>query len=439
MPILRPFRSTLYNLNVVKDLNLVVAPPYDVITPEQREEYASKSPYNIVHLTLPEGEGDEKYQNARKRLLSWLLKDVLTTDDDPGIFIYEQRFTVKGVNYKRRGIVALLKVEDYGNGVYRHERTFGGPKEDRKKLMEAVEGHLESLFFLYSDKENKVNNKIYDMEFDYTSRSVVDENGVKHTIWKIPNKSLEEEILKVIGDSKIYIADGHHRYETTLIYAKERNATEQDPYSYVLGTFFNMYSKDLVILPTHRLIKVESFSQEEFIRKLNQYFKIAVINYSPEIVDMALNKLNLVMNDRKQKGEICFGVYSMYEPNKIFLITLKEELKGSIIDKYAKDLGKEVAALDVSILTELILKEILGLSQESILSKAYVDYIRHEKDAIQIVRKGIRDLVFILNPVTKEEVIKVSEAGLIMPQKSTDFYPKIESGLNLFLFREQQL
>ncbi|MGC8964875.1 MAG: DUF1015 family protein [Brevinematia bacterium] len=133
MPILRSFKSTLYNVNVVKDLNLVVAPPYDVISPEQREEYASKSPYNIVHLTLPEGEGDEKYQNARKKLLSWLLKDVLITDDEPGIFIYEQRFSIKGINYKRRGIVALLKVEDYGNGIYRHEKTFGGPKEDRRK------------------------------------------------------------------------------------------------------------------------------------------------------------------------------------------------------------------------------------------------------------------------------------------------------------------
>ncbi|MGB9621788.1 MAG: DUF1015 domain-containing protein [Brevinematia bacterium] len=437
MPILRSFKSTLYNVNVVKDLNLVVAPPYDVISPEQREEYASKSPYNIVHLTLPEGEGDEKYQNARKKLLSWLLKDVLITDDEPGIFIYEQRFSIKGINYKRRGIVALLKVEDYGNGIYRHEKTFGGPKEDRRKLMEAVEGHLESLFFLYSDKENKVNNKIYDMEFDYTARSAVDENGVKHTVWKVPNKALEEEIIKIIGSSKIYIADGHHRYETALMYAKEKNATDQDAYSYVLGTFFNMYSKDLIILPTHRLVKVESFSQEEFLKKLGAYFKIAVINYSPEIVDMALNKLSLVMNERKQKGEVCFGVYSMYEPNKIFLITLKGELKQSIIDKYAKELGQEVAALDVSILTELVLKEILGLSSDNVLSKAYVDYIRGEKEAIQIVKKGIRDLLFILNPVTKEEVIKISEAGLVMPQKSTDFYPKIESGLNLFLFREQ--
>ncbi|MGC8766989.1 MAG: DUF1015 domain-containing protein [Brevinematia bacterium] len=437
MPILRSFKSTLYNVNVVKDLNLVVAPPYDVISSEQREEYASKSPYNIVHLTLPEGEGDEKYQNARKKLLSWLLKDVLITDDEPGIFIYEQRFSIKGINYKRRGIVALLKVEDYGNGIYRHEKTFGGPKEDRRKLMEAVEGHLESLFFLYSDKENKVNNKIYDMEFDYTARSAVDENGVKHTVWKVPNKALEEEIIKIIGSSKIYIADGHHRYETALMYAKEKNATDQDAYSYVLGTFFNMYSKDLIILPTHRLVKVESFSQEEFLKKLGAYFKIAVINYSPEIVDMALNKLSLVMNERKQKGEVCFGVYSMYEPSKIFLITLKGELKQSIIDKYAKELGQEVAALDVSILTELVLKEILGLSSDNVLSKAYVDYIRDEKEAIQIVKKGIRDLLFILNPVTKEEVIKISEAGLVMPQKSTDFYPKIESGLNLFLFREQ--
>jgi uncharacterized protein (DUF1015 family) len=221
------------------------------------------------------------------------------------------------------------------------------------------------------------------------------------------------------------------------MYAKEKNATDQDAYSYVLGTFFNMYSKDLIILPTHRLVKVESFSQEEFLKKLGAYFKIAVINYSPEIVDMALNKLSLVMNERKQKGEVCFGVYSMYEPNKIFLITLKGELKQSIIDKYAKELGQEVAALDVSILTELVLKEILGLSSDNVLSKAYVDYIRDEKEAIQIVKKGIRDLLFILNPVTKEEVIKISEAGLVMPQKSTDFYPKIESGLNLFLFREQ--
>lgn len=438
MPLLKPFNATVYNTNLISDLNLVVAPPYDVITPEQREIYASKSPYNIVHLTLPEGEGDSKYSNAKKKLLSWLLKDVLTTDKKPGIFIYEQKFTIRGTNYKRRGIVCLLKVEEYGNGVFRHEKTFGGPKEDRRKLMEAVEGQLESLFFLYSDRENLVNSKIYDMEFDYTAKTATDENGVKHTLWKIPNKQLEDFILETLSKSSIYIADGHHRYETALHYAKEKGGSDSDAYSYVLGTFFNMYSKDLVILPTHRLVKVDSFSQEEFIKKLDRYFKIAVINYSEQIVDVALNKLNVVMSDRKQKGSVCFGLYSMYEANKLYLITLRDELRDSIIQEYSKSLGKEVASLDVSILTELILKNILGLSEEQVLSRAYVDYIRYEKEGIQIVKKGIRDLLFILNPVTVDEVIKVSEAGLVMPQKSTDFYPKIESGLSLYLFREQQ-
>ena len=437
MPLIKPFKATFYNTNVVSDLNLVVAPPYDVITPEQREIFASKSPYNVVHLTLPEGKGDEKYSNAKKKILSWLLKDVLVSDKEPGIFIYEQKFTYKGNNYKRRGIVALLKVEDYGNGVYRHEKTFGEPKEDRRKLMESVQGQLESLFFIYADKENKVNSKIYDMEFDYTARSVVDENGVKHTLWKIPNKQLEEYIVDAISNSKIYIADGHHRYETTLQYSKEKGGTENDAFSYVLGTFFNMYSKDLVILPTHRLVKLESFSQETFIKSISQYFKIAVINYSEQVADMALNKLNLVMNERRQKEEVCFGMYSMYDPDKLYLITLKSELKQGIIDKYSKEIGKEVASLDVSILNELVFKEILGFSQDKIVSRAYVDYIRYEKDAISVVKKGIRDLAFLLNPVSIDEVIKVSEAGLIMPQKSTDFYPKIESGLAFYLFNEQ--
>ncbi|MCS7299508.1 MAG: DUF1015 domain-containing protein [Spirochaetia bacterium] len=438
MPLLRPFNTTGYNTNLINDLNLVVAPPYDVITPEQREIYASKSPYNIVHLTLPEGEGDNKYSNAKKKLLSWLLKDVLTTDKNPGIFIYEQKFTIRGANYKRRGIVSLLKVEEYGNGVFRHEKTFGGPKEDRRKLMEAVEGQLEPLFFLYSDRDNLVNSKIYDMEFDYTAKTAVDENGVKHTLWKIPNKQLEDFILETLSKSSIYIADGHHRYETTLQYVKEKGGGDNDTYSYVLGTFFNMYSRDLVILPTHRLVKVDSFSQEEFIKKLDRYFKIAVINYSEQVVDVALNKLNMVMSDRKQKGSVCFGLYSMYEATKLYLITLKDEVKSSIIQEYSKNLGKEVASLDVSILTELVLKDTLGLSDEQILSRAYVDYIRYEKEGLQTVKKGIRDLLFILNPVTVDEVIKVSEAGLVMPQKSTDFYPKIESGLSLYLFREQQ-
>ncbi|MFN4244689.1 MAG: DUF1015 domain-containing protein [Brevinematia bacterium] len=437
MPLLKSFKSTFYNTNIINDLNLVVAPPYDVINSEQREVFASKSPYNVVHLTLPEGEGDSKYDNAKKRILSWLLKDVLVSDTEPGIFIYEQKFVYKGNNYKRRGIVALLKVEDYGNGVYRHEMTFGEPKEDRRKLMEAVRGQLESLFFIYADKDSKVNSKIYDMEFDYTARSVLDEYGVKHTIWKIPNKQLEEYILDTISKTKIYIADGHHRYETTLLYTKEKGGTENDPFSYVLGTFFNMYSRDLIILPTHRLVKLESFSQESFINTIGKYFKIAVINYSEQLVDVALNKLNIVMEERRKRGETCFGVYSMYDPNKLYLLTLKSELKQDIISKLSKDIGVEVASLDVSILNELVFKEIFGFTKEKISSRAYVDYIRYEKDAISIVKKGIRDLVFILNPVSIDEVIRVSEAGAIMPQKSTDFYPKIESGLVFYLFDEQ--
>jgi len=437
MPKIKPFKATLYNKDVVGDLNLVVAPPYDIISPEQREVFAAKSPYNIVHLTLPEGEGDRKYENAQKKLLSWLLKDVLFTDKEEGIFIYEQKFSFRGKNYKRRGIIAIMMVEDYGNGVFRHEKTFGGPKEDRRKLMEAVNGHLEPLFFLYADKESEINNKIYDMEFDYTARSVVDELGVRHTIWKVPDKKLEEFIVNKLSNSNIYIADGHHRYETALLYAKEKGIDENKPYSYVLAAFFNMYSKDLIILPTQRLVKVESFLQEEFIKKLAQYFKIAAISYSDEMSEVAISKLIAVMRDRKEKGMVCFGVYSMYDPSKIYLITLKEELKGEIIKEISSVVGQEVASLDVSILTELVLKRILGLSEEKVTSRAYVDYTRYEKDAISTVKKGIRDLAFILNPTSIEEVIRVAEKNLVMPQKSTDFFPKIESGLTIYLFNEQ--
>jgi uncharacterized protein (DUF1015 family) len=437
MPKIKPFKATLYNKDLISDFNIVVAPPYDVITPEEREIFANKSPYNIVHLTLPEGEGDKKYENAKKKMLSWLLKDVIFTDKDEGIFIYEQKFSFRGKNYKRRGIVAIMMVEDYGNGVFRHEKTFGGPKEDRKKLMESVDGHLEPLFFLYADKGSEINNKIYDMEFDYTSRSVVDEFGVKHTLWKIPDKKLEEFIINKLSQSNIYIADGHHRYETSLLYAKEKGLDETKPYSYVLAAFFNMYSKDLVILPTQRLVKVDSFLQDEFMKKVNEYFKIAAIQYSDEVADVSIARLVSVMRDRKEKGMVCFGLYSMYDPSKIYLITLKEELKDGIIKELSDIFGPEVASLDVLILTEIVLKRILGLSDEKVTSKAYVDYTRYEKDAISTVKKGVRDLAFLLNPTSIEEVIKVSEKNLVMPQKSTDFFPKIESGLVMYLFGEQ--
>ncbi len=439
MPIVRPFCITKYNHSVVGDLNLVVAPPYDVISSEKRQYYASKSPYNIVHLTLPEGQGDEKYENARKRILSFLLKDVLHTDREPGIFIYEQKFNFKGINVKRRGILCILKVEEYGNGVFRHEKTFGGPKEDRRKLMNAVNGHLESLFFLYNDKENNINNKIYDMEFDYTSQSVVDEDGVKHTLWKIPDKNLEKYILDILSNSKIYIADGHHRYETALNNAKEKNLTEKDPEAYVLGTFFNMYSKDVAILPTHRLIKTENFSRDSFLKEIGKYFKISVLPFFPNVRDIAISKLKTLLEERKTRNNTtAYGFYTMYDPEKIYLITMPDNVKQQVVNEMInKGIGKEVALLDVTILNELIFGKILGLTEEQLSSDVYLSFARSERDAIESTARGARDICFILNPVRIEEVIAVSEADLIMPQKSTDFYPKIQSGLSIYLFSEQ--
>lgn len=439
MPIVKEFKGTHYNPKVIQDLSAVTAPPYDMINEKLKEELKNRNQYNIVRLTLPDGNNNEKYKNAKKNLLSWLLRDILTTDKEPGIYLYEQVFTHRGVKYKKRGFFAIMKLEEFGESVLPHEKTFSGPKEDRFKLMEEVEGDLEPVYFMYEDPNNIITEILKPLEFDYTVLVAYDLDGFKHSVWKLPNEKIVEKIKEFMKGSKIIIADGHHRYETALNYAKMRrekepSAGEEAPWNYVFGAFFNIYDPANIILPTHRLLKLETFMYKDFMQKLGDFFKLSVVNFSGTSKLTAVPKFLEFMERKRKEGAYVFGLFSAFEPEKIYLLQLKPEIN---IDELLKDIPEPLRRLETVLLEEIVLKRVIGLSEEEIRDISILGYVRGEEEAIRLVENGTRDMTFLLNPTKIEDVVKVTKSKLFMPPKSTDFYPKLLSGLLMYLFGEQ--
>lgn len=438
MAILAPFRGILYNQEKMEDISLVVTPPYDVISKEEQEKYYQRHPNNIIRLDLGKdlpGDNDQadKYSRAADYLKIWQEDDILVRDDLPSIYYYHQEFTLKREQRKtRKGFIVLVKLEDFSSGiVLPHEKTMTGPKADRLKLMESCNANLSPIFSLYSDPEKKIDRIVEGRQDVSPFIDFFDEKKTRHQLCKIHDKEIIHNITNAIKELSLFIADGHHRYETALNYSikmrgRNKSFNGNEAYNYVMMYLSNMDDEGLVILPTHRLVyNLNDFNPDLFYKKAEEYFHVEkfVFNGNNEL---AIRGELFTELEKRGQTQHTFGMY-VKDANYYSLLTMKNEdlLNSRVMDKITPLLR----GLDVNILQAFILNGILGISDQNMESQKNVNFIEDGDEAIELVKKDKYQLIFLMNPTMVKQVNEAACARVRMPQKSTFFYPKLPSGL----------
>lgn len=437
-----PFRATRYNPSAVR-VEDVVTQPYDKITPAMQQVYYQRSPYNLVRIILglpelfDEPGVNDVYTRAAADFHEWRAKGVLQTDNDASIFAYSQRFQVPGQPgeiRERRGFIALGGLEDYAaKVVFRHEQTLSKPKSDRLNLLKATRAHFGQIFMLYSDPAQSIEKMLF-QNFQ-PQIEVTDDYGVLHRVARVTDPHMLRLVIGSMSDNKLIIADGHHRYETALNYSKERapaqvtHTRERDlastlphppyPEAAVMMTFVNMDSEGLVILPTHRVVfDLEGFRPEVFLERAAPFFEIEKLDTAdaPQLTA----KLAQVGSDVTTLVAVL--------ANGAHLL----KAKPGAVEKTLAHLPERQRQLDVTQLHSLVLEQLLGLSEESIRDQRNLRYLRDASEAVEQVTKGSAQAAFLMNPSTLQELREIAFNGEVMPQKSTDFYPKLLSGLAIY-------
>lgn len=438
MAVLAPFRGIFYNQEIIKDIALVVTPPYDVISKEAQENYYQRHPYNIIRLVLgkdlPEdNDRINKYSRAANHLETWQKESVLVRDTLPSICYYKQEFTIQKDQKKtRKGFVALIKLEDFTSGVVLpHEKTMTGPKSDRLRLIESCNANLSPIFSLYADPEKKIERIIEEKIHPTPFIDFINDNGIRNQLWKVHDRNIINRVSEGLKNSSLFIADGHHRYETSLNYCaqlkkKSESYSGNEAYNYVMMYLSNMDDGGLVILPTHRLLyNLNDFRPSLFHEKAQKYFHIEEFGFKSsnelEVRRKLLNQLEI-----QGQREHTFGLY-VQGTNCYNLLTLKDE--DIFNSPVMENVPAVIRGLDVNILQTLILNGILGLNDQNMESQRNVDFVEDSDQAIEWVKEGRYQLTFLINPTKIKQVNVASCAQVRMPQKATFFYPKVPSGL----------
>ncbi len=428
---IKPFQGIRYNPDKVGDISQVVAPPYDKITPSLQETLYQRHQNNVVRLILgkinkDDNEENNRYTRAAEYLQSWMENEILVRDKDPSLYLYEQVFTAPEHGKKvRRGIICAVKLMEPGKGIHPHERTLSGPKEDRLKLMRATNANFGQIFSLFKDEPGNSLKLIEEITKEAPLSDFYFDDGIQNRLWVISDEQKISMFQEVVKESELFIADGHHRYETALNYAMERREqlgdsySGDEPFDYVMMTLVNMDDPGLVILPTHRAVKkIKRFNKDRFIRDLDRFFYIQKLDLPYDLVLKKMAQLG-----EKQK------VFAMYMgSDKLYLLTLKdstplEELMPDVSDLYRN--------LDVALLHGLIIEGILKIDRDLKEEGQSIAFYREAKEALNEVAEGRYQVCFLLNPTRIEQVQQIASMGEKMPQKSTDFYPKLLSGLVL--------
>jgi len=400
----QPFRYT----EQAGPLGNLVTQPYDKISPAMQSRYLSLSPHNLVRVILGErragdSDSDNVYTRAARYLDDWIASGVLARDRQAGIFPYFQEFTVPdtGERLVRKGFIALGAVEDYSAGVvHRHEQTLSGPKKDRLELLRRTHAHCGQLFMLYPDPHGAIDALLDEAAARAPIAEVTDEYGAVHRVWRMDDAA---RVGQLMADKKLLIADGHHRYETALAFRGENPGLPGA--DRVMMTFVNMHSPGLRILATHRLVSgldAQGFA-DRFLRAAAAGFQVEEIS--------SLDALKRAWDEGEGRTTIGAAI-----GNRLFLLE----------DRHAR------GELDVRVLHQRVLAQALGIGEEAVRDEQHLRYIRGLDAAVQEVRQGAAQIAFLLKPVSVEQVAATSFAGGVMPQKSTDFYPKLLSGLTIY-------
>ena len=421
------------------DISELACPPYDIISDEERKAYLKTNEHNVIRLELPR-EGENPYLEAGKVLDKWISEGVLKKEDAPSIYIYEELFNVGGQNYSVKGLICRVKIEEFSaNVILPHEETLSKAKTDRFDLMSATNCNFSQIYSLYND-DGTCENLIDIMSAGEADISFEDGEGVTHRLWIVPENSDVAKLIAEFADKKLYIADGHHRYETALNYrnflredivpAGEQEMTLREVVGlylrgqvipdlaasdYVMMCLVAMENKGLVVFPTHRIVRdLESFDKAEVLEKCAQYFDIDTFA-DEKSAQAALDKAY-------ESGKKAFVLYT----GEYTLLTLKDI---SVMKNILPACSDALRGLDVSVLHSLVLERIFGIDKANMAAQINLTYVKAAADAIASVDSGKANCAFLLNPTRVEEIRDVSLAGEKMPQKSTYFYPKLITGL----------
>jgi uncharacterized protein (DUF1015 family) len=403
-----PFQPYRYT-EIAGPLQTLVTQPYDKISPAMQSRYLSQNPYNLVRVVLGERQPDDSgtdnvYTRATRFMEEWIAGGILAQDTEPGVFPYFQEFVVPdtGERLVRKGFIALGGIEDYSAGVvYRHEQTLSGPKKDRRELLRHTHTHFEPIFMLYEDPAGAIDALLDEAADRAALGEVTDEYGAIHRIWKIPGGGRVPELM---AGKKLLIADGHHRYETAMAFGKENPNLKG--VGRMMMSFVNMHSAGLKILATHRLVNglnAQDFP-ESFLRAARKDFQVQEIQ--------SLDALKRAWRDGGAGRTIIGAAIG----GRLFLLE----------DHTAR------GELDVRILHDRLLGRALGIGEEAVRDEKHLRYIRGIEAAVEEARKGAAQIAFLLKPTSIRQVAETSFGGGVMPQKSTDFYPKLLSGMTIY-------
>ncbi len=429
-----PFKGITYNKEKIENIDDVMSPPYDIISPEMQTALYKKHQYNFVRLILGKQNADDtavnnRYTRAKKEFDSWIKQEILTRSDKTAIFPYKIEYTINDQQKTMNGFFVLLKLDSDYKLVKAHERTLSKPKADRLNLMRACHTNLEPIQLLYVDKKDVIRKKI-DESLGEAEMQIKGYDGFSHKLWRLDDENVISLIVDQLKDRILFIADGHHRYQTAINYAnelKEKTGNHDAPFNYRMVILANMFDEGLSILPTHRFIKKTDINVGSLVEKLKEYFNVEEKPVDPakESYEAISEKIK---DDLKTENEHKFV---MYLKGKYYILTLNDE---KVMDKFAADRSKTWRTLDVSILHKIVLEQLMGINEQNL--EDHVKYTRVDEEAIKFVDEGKYDLSFLMNATKIEELKAIADAGEHMPQKSTYFLPKMLSGLVMYKMDE---
>ena len=417
---IRPFRALRYDLPKAGDIQELTCPPYDIISPDQRREYLSRNSHNLIRLELPQG--DDPYGDAARTLAQWRQEGILQLDMEPGMYLYEEEFLSqvdRGETRKVRGLVCRVRLSDFAEGVVLpHEETLSKAKEDRFQLLCATRCNFSSIYSLYQDEGHTTAQRLENLSRSCPPRYAFSDGLVTHRLWVINDPVAIEALREDFAGRKLYIADGHHRYETGLRYRDTlaRQGAYLPGSQYILMTLTDMADPGLTVFPTHRLVRgLESFDSAALLAACGEDFTLEAKS-SREESQAALDSLF-------QQGRHAFA---LYDGKSWTVLALKDT---AVMEKLLPEKSQAYRTLDVSILHSLVLEKLLGIDKENMANQKNLTYTRSAEEAQAAVDRGESQCCFLLNPTRVEEIGQVAANGEKMPQKSTYFYPKLITGL----------
>ncbi len=431
-----PFRGILYDPEKVPDLKAVITPPHDVISVNEQQEFYERHPQNMIRLILgkvyPEDtEYHNRYTRAAKFFHDWLDEGILRQDKEPALYVTEIDYGMDGKVRTRFGFIALVGLERFEKGIIRpHEKTFSATNVDRLKLLEASRANFSPIFSLFSDPENEVFRSLRrGIEGLRPDRDFEDLMGYQHRVWRVIDHEIQREIGQMLTDRSLYIADGHHRYETALEYrnrimSQQPSVGPDDPCNFVMMYLTSMHDPGLAIHAAHRVLcNVDRAPMENFIHKASAYFDIETLDFDSlnrkQIEKAFLSKV------RAGGNGIVIGA-TLRDAKGFYVLRVKE---GVVDHLFGQEIPGPLRRLDVTAVTKLVLQEILGLNGAALDDERCILYTSRADKALDAIHSGKCAIALILNPTRLEQVQAVSDAGLIMPRKSTYFYPKVMTGL----------